>query len=64
MRLPRVSNFTDVDALGLEPELDVVFVSDPRALGDAGLVVLPGTRATCREPCWLPPVLRGWHSAV
>ena len=53
IRLPRVSNFTDVDALGLEPDLDVVFVSDPRALGDADLVVLPGTRATIADLAWL-----------
>ncbi len=29
VRLPRISNFTDVDALGLEPDVDVVFASDP-----------------------------------
>ncbi|MDV3125408.1 cobyric acid synthase [Mycobacterium sp. 21AC1] len=53
VRLPRISNFTDVDALGLEPELDVVFVSDPRGLADADLVVLPGTRATIADLAWL-----------
>lgn len=53
IRLPRISNFTDVDALGLEPELDVVFVSDPRDLADAHLVVLPGTRATLADLAWL-----------
>jgi len=53
VRLPRVSNFTDVDALGLEPDLDVVFVSDPRDLADADLVVLPGTRATIADLAWL-----------
>ncbi|MFT4262822.1 MAG: cobyric acid synthase [Nocardioides sp.] len=53
VRLPRISNFTDVDALGIEPELDVVFVSDPRDLGDADLVVLPGTRATISDLAWL-----------
>jgi len=53
VRLPRISNFTDVDALGLEPELDVVFVSDPRGLADADLVVLPGTRATIDDLAWL-----------
>lgn len=44
VRLPRISNFTDDDALGLEPDLDVVFASSPRDLADAHLVVLPGTR--------------------
>lgn len=53
LRLPRISNFTDVDALGLEPDLDVMFVSDPRAVSDADLVVLPGTRATIADLAWL-----------
>ncbi|GAA4741507.1 cobyric acid synthase [Gordonia alkaliphila] len=53
VRLPRISNFTDVDALGLEPDLDVVFVSDPRDLADAALVVLPGTRSTINDLAWL-----------
>src|SRR5205085_4024440 len=48
-----ISNFTDVDALGLEPELDVVFVSDPARLADADLVVLPGTRSTIDDLAWL-----------
>ena len=53
IRLPRISNFTDVDALGLEPDLDVVFASDERGLADADLVVLPGTRATIDDLAWL-----------
>ncbi|WP_030484148.1 cobyric acid synthase [Nocardioides aequoreus] len=53
VRLPRISNFTDVDALGLEPALDVYFASTPRALADADLVVLPGTRATISDLAWL-----------
>ncbi|GAA3656959.1 cobyric acid synthase [Nocardioides ginsengisoli] len=53
VRLPRISNFTDVDALGLEPGLDVEFVSDPARLADADLVVLPGTRATIADLAWL-----------
>ena len=53
VRLPRISNFTDVDALGVEPGVDVVFVSDPRDVADADLVVLPGTRATIDDLDWL-----------
>jgi adenosylcobyric acid synthase len=53
VRLPRISNFTDVDALGLEPDLDVVFASGPRDLGDADLIVLPGTRSTISDLAWL-----------
>ncbi|MDP7733211.1 cobyric acid synthase [Mycobacterium paragordonae] len=62
VRLPRISNFTDVDALGLEPDLDVVFVSEPRALSDADLIVLPGTRATIADLAWLRA--RGLDRAV
>jgi adenosylcobyric acid synthase len=62
VRLPRISNFTDVDALGLEPDLDVVFVSDPRDLADADLVVLPGTRSTISDLAWLRS--RGLDTAI
>ena len=53
VRLPRISNFTDVDALGIEPGVDVRFVTDPRSMADADLVVLPGTRATLADLGWL-----------
>lgn len=53
VRLPRISNFTDIDALGLEPGVDVAYVSDGRSLADADLVVLPGTRATLADLAWL-----------
>ena len=62
VRFPRISNFTDVDALGLEPDLDVVFASAPRDLRDADLVVLPGTRATIADLQWLRE--RGLDRAV
>ncbi|MBE1460238.1 adenosylcobyric acid synthase [Nocardiopsis terrae] len=62
VRLPRVSNFTDVDALGLEPGLDVVFASGPRDVADADLVVLPGTRSTLADLAWLRS--RGLDAAI
>ena len=60
--LPRISNFTDVDALCLEPGLDVRFVDSPRALASADVVVLPGTRATLADLAWLRE--RGLADAV
>jgi adenosylcobyric acid synthase len=62
VRLPRISNFTDVDALGLEPGLDVVFASGPRDIADADLVVLPGTRSTLADLAWLRS--RGLDTAI
>ncbi len=51
--LPRVSNFTDVDALCLEPGVRVSFVDHPRDLATADVVVLPGSRATAADLSWL-----------
>lgn len=53
VRFPRISNFTDVDALAVEPGVDVTFVDSPGPLADADLVVLPGTRATLDDLAWL-----------
>jgi adenosylcobyric acid synthase len=53
IRLPRISNFTDVDALALEPGVCVRFVRSPTALRDADLVILPGTKATVADLAWL-----------
>jgi adenosylcobyric acid synthase len=61
-RVPRISNFTDIDALGLEPDVDVVFASDARALDDADLVILPGTRSTLADLAWLRR--RGLDAAI
>jgi adenosylcobyric acid synthase len=53
VRLPRVSNTTDVDALAAEPGVDVVVTSDPGVVADADLAVLPGSRATVSDLRWL-----------
>src|SRR4051794_17430329 len=53
VRLPRISNFTDVDALACEPGVRVRYVTTPGELADADLVVLPGSRATVADLGWL-----------
>lgn len=53
IRLPRISNVTDVDALALEPDVELEFVTEPRDLAGAHLVVVPGTRATLDDLAWL-----------
>jgi adenosylcobyric acid synthase len=62
VRLPRISNVTDVDALCCEPGVLVRFASRPEELADADLVVLPGSRATVRDLAWLRE--RGLAEAV
>jgi adenosylcobyric acid synthase len=53
VRFPRISNFTDVDALALEPGVAVRYVADPAGLGAPDLVILPGTKATVADLAWL-----------
>ena len=52
-RLPRLSNFTDLDALAAEPGVLVRYATRPEELADADLVVLPGTRSTVADLGWL-----------
>ncbi|GAB2835464.1 cobyric acid synthase [Actinocorallia aurea] len=53
LRFPRISNFTDLDALSCEPGVSVRFVTGPGELADADLIVLPGSRATVADLAWL-----------
>lgn len=53
VRLPRLSNVTDVDPLAAEPGVIVTLATEPAHLDDADLVILPGTRATVSDLGWL-----------
>ncbi|GLZ45053.1 cobyric acid synthase [Actinomycetospora sp. NBRC 106375] len=53
VRLPRVSNGTDVDALSSEPGVAVRWVTEPSRLADADLVVMPGSKTTVADLAWL-----------
>ncbi|MDX6257827.1 MAG: adenosylcobyric acid synthase [Frankiales bacterium] len=53
VRLPRISNFTDIDALAAEPGVVVRMVTSAAEVADADLVVLPGTRTTVADLVWL-----------
>ena len=53
VRLPHISNFTDLDALAALPEVRVRYVSHAEELGHPDLVVVPGTKATLGDLAWL-----------
>ena len=53
VRLPRMSNVTDVDPLAAEPGVVVDLATTPAQLDGADLVILPGTRATVSDLGWL-----------
>ncbi len=49
VRLGRISNFTDFDALAREPGVSVSFTTSPAEVLAADLAVLPGTKATVAD---------------
>ncbi|MEQ4301499.1 cobyric acid synthase [Plantactinospora sp. B6F1] len=53
IRLPRVSNATDVEALATEPGVRVRLTVEPAEVAAADLVVLPGTKSTVDDLDWL-----------
>jgi len=53
VKLPRISNFTDLDPLALEPALSLRLVTGAGALGDPDLIVVPGSKATMADLEWL-----------
>jgi len=52
IRFPRLSNFTDLDALAIEPGVGVRMVTTAAGLGQPDLVILPGTKATVADLEW------------
>ncbi|WP_422773563.1 cobyric acid synthase [Plantactinospora sp. WMMC1484] len=53
IRLPRISNATDVEALATEPGVRVRLTVEPAEVAAADLVVLPGTKSTVADLEWL-----------
>ncbi|HEU4426618.1 MAG TPA: cobyric acid synthase, partial [Pilimelia sp.] len=53
VRLPRVSNATDAEALATEPGVRVRLTIEPAEIDDADLVVLPGSKSTVEDLAWL-----------
>ncbi|MGZ5365692.1 MAG: cobyric acid synthase [Mycobacterium sp.] len=53
IRLPRISNSTDVEALACEPGVLVRWAGDPADLADADVIVIPGSKATVADLAWL-----------
>lgn len=53
VRLPFISNFTDLDPLRRAPGVRVVWVQSPAQLKGADAVVIPGTKNTAADLRWL-----------
>nr|WP_255525499.1 cobyric acid synthase [Mycolicibacterium sp. BK634] len=53
VRLPRISNSTDIEALACEPGVQVRWAAEPAEVADADIVVIPGSKATVADLGWL-----------
>lgn len=53
MQTPKISNFTDFDALAHEPDVNVRFVQKGDLIGDPDLILLPGSKNTTEDLLYL-----------
>jgi adenosylcobyric acid synthase len=63
VRLPAISNFTDLESLAGEPDLVCNFIFRPEQLTpDYDLLILPGTKNTMEDARWLSR--NGWKKRI
>ena len=53
IRLPHISNFTDMNVFEQCPGVSVRYVDDPAGLGSPDILILPGTKNTIGDMNWL-----------
>ena len=56
IRTPKLSNFTDFDALANEPDVALYYVGTPRELGTPDLILLPGSKNTTEDLLYIREV--------
>ena len=62
IKLPKISNFTDLDVFEQYPDVSVRYVADPAELRGADMVVIPGSKSTIADLGWMKE--RGLADAV
>jgi adenosylcobyric acid synthase len=62
IRLPRISNYDEFAKLEEEQHCHVAYITDPREIRDADLVIIPGSKATINDLRWLRE--RGFDEAL
>lgn len=53
VRLPHISNHTDLDVFDQTDDVSVRFIADPSHIGTADIIVIPGTKNTIEDMGWL-----------
>jgi adenosylcobyric acid synthase len=49
IRLPRISNFTDIDPLEYEPDVSIKLIEMSNEIGDVDAIIIPGTRNSVND---------------
>ena len=53
IRLPRISNFTDISPFEMVPGVGIRYITRPEELAGSDMVILPGTKNTMDDLRWL-----------
>jgi adenosylcobyric acid synthase len=53
IQLPHISNFTDFNALAAQPDVQLRYVARPELLGNPDLIIVPGSKNTLSDLCFL-----------
>ncbi len=53
IKLPRISNFTDLDAFKHEPDVSIRYICEPHELSNSDAVIIPGSKNTIEDLQWL-----------
>lgn len=53
IQTPKISNFTDFDALGNEQDVSLYYVKDSEGLGQPDVIMLPGSKNTTEDMLYL-----------
>ena len=51
--VPHMANFTDFDALAMEPSVSLAFLEDPAQASLADVLILPGSKQTLDDLLWI-----------
>ncbi|MBQ9606812.1 MAG: cobyric acid synthase [Lachnospiraceae bacterium] len=49
IHLPRISNFSDFDPFEQDPDVSLIYTSDPEKLKEADLIIIPGSKNTIAD---------------
>lgn len=62
LRLPRISNFTDIDPLEYEKDVSIKFIEAEDTLKGLDAIIIPGTRNTINDLLFLKE--KGFHNEI